>query len=87
MKFADKVVELTQPGYVTYSALIWRVIFMIPWKSGIFDKHGVRLNVLGRRELLPPSVQTAVEVAERVTRHNNTCVYRFFALYSFPHQA
>ena len=40
----------------------------------VLDRHGVRLNVLGRRELLPPSVQVAVEKAENMTRHNNTCV-------------
>lgn len=47
---------------------------MLLWKSAMFDRHGIRLNVLGRRELFPPNVQAAVQEAEDLTRHNNTWV-------------
>lgn len=47
---------------------------MRPWQSEILDRHGVRLNVLGRRELLPPTVQVAIEKAENMTRHNTAYV-------------
>lgn len=55
---------------------------MLSWQSEILDRHGVRLNVLGRRELLPPSVQVAIEKAENMTRHNN--VYVCFSLVFTP---
>ncbi|KAF8548176.1 Undecaprenyl diphosphate synthase [Imleria badia] len=42
--------------------------------GAVFDRFGVRLNVLGRRELLPPSVQALAEQAEKMTRHNNTMI-------------
>lgn len=54
--------------------LIQRVSFMAPWQSEILDRHGVRLNVLGRRELFPLNVQAAIKKAENMTRHNNACV-------------
>lgn len=40
----------------------------------ILDLHGVRLNVLGERSLLPQRVQAAIEKAESMTRHNTSCV-------------
>ena len=40
----------------------------------LLDTHGVRLNVLGKTELLPASVQAAVLKAEDMTRHNDRCV-------------
>ena len=57
---------------------------MLPWQSEILDRHGVRLNVLGRRELLPPNVQVAIGKAEKMTRHNNACVRFFLPPDSFP---
>ncbi len=38
--------------------------------SDILDEHGVRLNVIGRKELLPVAVQRAVLKAEGMTRTN-----------------
>ena len=40
----------------------------------ILDEYGVRLNVIGQKELLPESVQKAVRKAEDLTRHNDRCV-------------
>ncbi|KAG9315859.1 putative undecaprenyl diphosphate synthase-domain-containing protein [Chiua virens] len=48
----------------------------------ILDRHGVRLNVLGRRELLPPNVQVAIEKAENMTRHNNIAILNVCAPYA-----
>ncbi|KAN0094496.1 putative undecaprenyl diphosphate synthase domain containing protein [Tylopilus felleus] len=45
-------------------------------------KRGLRLNVLGRRELLPTAVQEAVEYAENLTRHNNVLVVNICAPYT-----
>lgn len=74
MNLAEKrLVEMAQYGYVCL--FFYSVSFVdASWQSEILDRHGVRLNVLGRRELLPPSVQAAIEKAENMTRHNNACV-------------
>ncbi|KAJ3530525.1 hypothetical protein NM688_g7695 [Phlebia brevispora] len=37
----------------------------------LLDQYGVRLNVLGKKELLPASVQAAVRKAEEMTAKNN----------------
>ena len=58
--------------------------FTLPWQSEILDRHGVRLNVLGRRELFPPNVQAAIAKAEKITRHNNACVRFFLSHVSLP---
>ena len=39
--------------------------------SDLLDEYGVRLNVIGKKSLLPISVQRAVEKAESLTRHND----------------
>ncbi|KZT02389.1 Di-trans-poly-cis-decaprenylcistransferase [Laetiporus sulphureus 93-53] len=40
----------------------------------LLDEFGVRLNVLGKTELLPPRVQLAVRKAEEMTRHNDRAI-------------
>ncbi|KAF8967372.1 Decaprenyl diphosphate synthase-like protein, partial [Flammula alnicola] len=40
----------------------------------LLDEYGVRLNVVGKTELLPESVQKAVQEAEGMTRHNNRAI-------------
>lgn len=42
--------------------------------SGLLDEYGVRLNVVGRIELLPENVRNAVHKAEGMTRHNDRSV-------------
>jgi ditrans,polycis-polyprenyl diphosphate synthase len=37
----------------------------------MLDQHGVRLNVLGRIEMLPENVQKSVRVAQEVTKNNS----------------
>jgi ditrans,polycis-polyprenyl diphosphate synthase len=39
--------------------------------SDILDEYGVRLNILGKKDLLPPAVQQAARAAEEMTRHND----------------
>lgn len=48
--------------------------------SELLDEYGVRLNVLGRTELLPERVQQAVKKAEEMTRHNDKCELRSVAV-------
>lgn len=40
----------------------------------ILDKHGVRLNVLGKIEMLPKNVQESVRIAQEMTKNNNKAV-------------
>ncbi|KAF8443017.1 Decaprenyl diphosphate synthase-like protein [Boletus edulis BED1] len=54
----------------------------IAQRGEILDRHGVRLNVLGRRELLPENVQIAIEKAENMTRHNNAAILNVCAPYA-----
>lgn len=39
--------------------------------SEMLDQHGVRLNVLGRIEMLPENVQKSVHVAQELTKKND----------------
>jgi len=41
----------------------------------LLDQYGVRLNVLGKTELLPERVQKAVAEAEALTRHNDRAIF------------
>ncbi|EIN06968.1 dehydrodolichyl diphosphate synthetase [Punctularia strigosozonata HHB-11173 SS5] len=40
----------------------------------MLDRYGVRLNILGRKELLPPRVREAARKAEEMTRHNDRAI-------------
>jgi len=40
----------------------------------LLDEYGVRLNILGRKELLPERVQDAVRRAEDMTKHNSRAI-------------
>ncbi|THH00217.1 hypothetical protein EW026_g2284 [Hermanssonia centrifuga] len=40
----------------------------------LLDEYGVRLNVLGKTELLPSRVQAAIRKAEEMTRHNDRAI-------------
>ncbi|KII88333.1 hypothetical protein PLICRDRAFT_175932 [Plicaturopsis crispa FD-325 SS-3] len=42
--------------------------------GGLLDEYSVRLNVLGRTELLHPTVQDAIRKAEDMTRHNDRAI-------------
>ncbi|GJE99907.1 undecaprenyl diphosphate synthase family protein [Phanerochaete sordida] len=42
--------------------------------GAMLDQHGIRLNALGRRDMLPPNVRAAVEKAEEMTRKNNKAI-------------
>ncbi|KAG6328442.1 hypothetical protein ID866_10647, partial [Astraeus odoratus] len=55
-------------------------------KGHILDQYGVRLNVLGRRSLLPRNVQLAIEKAEGMTRHNKTAILNVCAPYASSHE-
>jgi len=43
--------------------------------SDLLDEHGIRLNVLGKKELLPESVQISIRKAENMTSKNDRCVF------------
>ena len=70
MKLAeDKLLELCQHGYNLLTAYSH---FCLSYTCrDLLDKHGVRLNVVGKIELLPQSVQGAIRKAENMTRHND----------------
>ncbi|KAI6139393.1 putative undecaprenyl diphosphate synthase-domain-containing protein [Pisolithus tinctorius] len=55
-------------------------------KGHLLDRYGVRLNVLGKRSLLPPNVQVAIEKAEYMTRHNKAAILNVCAPYSSKHE-
>ncbi|KAF9524474.1 undecaprenyl pyrophosphate synthetase [Crepidotus variabilis] len=40
----------------------------------LLEEYGVRLNIVGRKELLPEAVQKAVAKAEEMTRHNDRAI-------------
>ncbi len=50
-----------------YSELIYACL------RDLLDRYGVRLNIIGRVELLPKNVQDAVRKAEKLTRYNDRC--------------
>jgi ditrans,polycis-polyprenyl diphosphate synthase len=39
-------------------------------KGNILDHYGVRINVVGRKDLLPESLQRAIEHTEHATMYN-----------------
>jgi ditrans,polycis-polyprenyl diphosphate synthase len=42
--------------------------------GALFDKYNIRLNVCGRKEMLPPAVQEAVRWAEERTKHHDRAI-------------
>lgn len=40
----------------------------------LLDEWGVRVCIVGRKELLPPRVRMALERAENITRHNDRSI-------------
>ena len=85
MELADaKLLELTKHGYVLsnlscLSPLGFRFANVFD-SSEMLDEYGVRLNVLGRIEMLPENVQKSVRIAQEMTEHND----KYAALDSFP---
>ena len=51
--------------------MVLRLLALIRCVSDLLDRYGVRFNVIGRKEMLPKSVQIAVHKAENMTRHND----------------
>lgn len=47
---------------------------LLEYISDFLEEHGIRLNVIGRVELFPKSVQRAIREAEKKTQHNNRYV-------------
>jgi len=43
-------------------------------KGDILDRNGVRLNIIGRRSLLPPDVQEVAARVENMTKHNKSAI-------------
>ena len=46
--------------------------------SALLEEYGVRLNVLGKKSLLPLDLQKIVAEAENMTRNNNKSVEGYF---------
>jgi len=65
----EKLLEICEHGWVFHVGSC--LLAFIRCDSDLLDQYGVRLNVIGRVELLPKSVQTAVHKAENMTRHND----------------
>jgi len=43
-------------------------------KGDILDRHGVKLNIVGRRELLPPDLQEIALQVETMTKYNKSAI-------------
>lgn len=70
MNVAEKgILELSKPGYVVVS-LSPEQHLEPSIDRGILDEYGVRLNIVGRTQLLPPGTQAAVIKAEELTKNN-----------------
>ena len=89
MRLAEvKLVEICQHGcvlMVIFTSENNSKIMRIFANRELLDKYGVRLNVIGKTELLPPAVQAAVKRAEDLTRSNDKCV-SFFLKFFLTHQ-
>lgn len=48
----------------------------------LLEEYGVRLNVIGKTELLPESVQRAAQKAESITKHNNRAILNILMPYT-----
>lgn len=66
---AEKLGELSQHGYVCMSIYSTRDE-LIPRCRSLLDQYGVRLNIVGRKDMLPEDVQVAARQVEDMTRHN-----------------
>ena len=62
-----KIYELCEKGCVRLPKV--NVLQLRFSNSSLLEKHGVRLNVLGKRELLPAYVLKAIDKAESMTKH------------------
>jgi ditrans,polycis-polyprenyl diphosphate synthase len=51
-------------------------------EGSLLSRYGVRLNVLGRTELLPPAVQEAVREAEDMTQAHDRAVLNLCMSYT-----
>ncbi|KIK44282.1 hypothetical protein CY34DRAFT_802782 [Suillus luteus UH-Slu-Lm8-n1] len=58
----------------------------IAQNGALLSQYGVRLNVLGHRELLPMHVQVAIDKAEGMTRQNNRAILNVCAPYASRHE-
>ncbi|KAN0136121.1 Decaprenyl diphosphate synthase-like protein [Lactarius tabidus] len=50
--------------------------------GGLFDRHRVRLNTIGKTDLFPPGVQAALEIVSEMTAENERTVLNFCVAYS-----
>ncbi|KAJ3577035.1 hypothetical protein NP233_g45 [Leucocoprinus birnbaumii] len=51
-------------------------------RSDLFERYGVRLNVIGRVELFPETLQRVIRIAERNTRSNNRLMFNLYMPYT-----
>ena len=79
MELAEtKLLELTKHGYALTNASASLPVFFLAADmcdfSEMLDEYGVRLNVLGRIEMLPENVQNSVRIAQEMTKNNDKYV-------------
>ncbi|KAJ7578167.1 Decaprenyl diphosphate synthase-like protein [Mycena floridula] len=53
-----------------------------PWVWDLLDEYGVRLNIIGHKEMFPESVRNAMVKAENMTRHNNRSILNVCMAYA-----
>ncbi|KAI8989641.1 Di-trans-poly-cis-decaprenylcistransferase [Trametes punicea] len=51
-------------------------------KGEILDHHGIRLVIVGHRDMLPERVLAAAEKAENMTKHNNRAIFNLCMPYT-----
>lgn len=70
----EKLIELSQHGFVAVIFAFFEVDLSVIPARDLLQSYGVRLNVIGRTEMLPEDLQEAIDAAEEVTRNNNKSV-------------
>ena len=68
----SKLLELSQQGYVPMRLRALHPIIYLPTRD-ILDKYGIKLVVVGQRDMLPERVRLAAEKAESMTKDNTRC--------------
>ena len=75
MELAEsKLLELSEHGYVLSDPVFFFCYRRVRGFSEMLNQYGVRLNVLGKIEMLPENVQRSVRIAQEMTKNNDKYV-------------
>lgn len=55
-------------------------------KGALLDRNGVRVNIIGRREMLPHDVQEVAKQVEDMTRHHTNAILNICMPYASRHE-